>query len=510
MAEPRLRYGRVGSPEGVVLEDEDGADALQVSRDGTFGSLIDKGGAVRNVRAYGAIGDGVADDFAAIQTAINARGRVILPPGRYRITQELVMKNRTWLEGMTTADAGDPAQDTTIIYDGPWNASASVLRCSTAVPEVEPTSALDSIHVHHVTLDANSKAGYGLYAAYCTNDSTFADITGKRAVLHGIRLEKMWYARATGLYGLANLGCGVTIGRYGWGGVNGVSFRNVRGHSNGKDLTFNATTNFEWGYGVGWYPGYGSTLENVVGEKNDGCGLLVGMLAASSTNSVHEIYLEGNAIAARVAGRSPRNYGLVIKGNSNARSMEVSNVYLHGEVGNVNAQSVWLTGVEPYGGLTLRNLSYGQYLDADWSNYILKGFVYFGLTGARMSRNPVNDREVLFYRSDANLRYTTQSAVEGMINSGGARVAIFFMPTTTVTPAIKPKLRLLDRFTGEVIVEWTVTDALVSGGFYTSSFVSTSGFRVGKIVGVTPAGVDVPGYLGVAVRRARGDGNYDL
>lgn len=59
------------------------------------GTLRDDGGAVINVKhsAYGAVGDGVTDDTAAIQAAINAAkatgmegGTVVFPRGRYKFT----------------------------------------------------------------------------------------------------------------------------------------------------------------------------------------------------------------------------------------------------------------------------------------------------------------------------------------------------------------------------------------------------------------------------------------
>ena len=46
-----------------------------------------------NVKDMGAIGDGVADDTAAIQSAINAHKAVYLPEGIYNITSELVITN---------------------------------------------------------------------------------------------------------------------------------------------------------------------------------------------------------------------------------------------------------------------------------------------------------------------------------------------------------------------------------------------------------------------------------
>src|SRR5215472_2704617 len=44
-----------------------------------------------NVLDYGAVGDGVADDTAAIQAAINTGNPVLLPAGTYRITAQLNM-----------------------------------------------------------------------------------------------------------------------------------------------------------------------------------------------------------------------------------------------------------------------------------------------------------------------------------------------------------------------------------------------------------------------------------
>ena len=91
-------------------------DTTKVLRgDGTWGTVPDSGGYVDrryNVRDYGALGNGVADDTTAIQTAINAAsgtgGTVYFPRGLYNISSSLTY----------TAAAGDPAARVHFMGDG--------------------------------------------------------------------------------------------------------------------------------------------------------------------------------------------------------------------------------------------------------------------------------------------------------------------------------------------------------------------------------------------------------
>ena len=48
-----------------------------------------------SVKDFGAIGDGVADDTAAIQAAINLQGSIYIPDGTYKITSDLLIKSNT-------------------------------------------------------------------------------------------------------------------------------------------------------------------------------------------------------------------------------------------------------------------------------------------------------------------------------------------------------------------------------------------------------------------------------
>jgi parallel beta-helix repeat protein len=72
----------------------------------------DKGGAVYNVKAYGAVGNGVADDTAAIQAAISAvpvlvnYSTVIYLPGRHLISDTLVIPDDTRIVLRSNGNAG--------------------------------------------------------------------------------------------------------------------------------------------------------------------------------------------------------------------------------------------------------------------------------------------------------------------------------------------------------------------------------------------------------------------
>src|SRR5262245_9350996 len=82
-----------------------------------------------NVKAaYGAIGDGRADDTAALQKALTELGPsgrspvLFLPAGRYRITGTLTLAHQNWLSVI-----GEDPETTSIIWDGPQSGTMLVV-----------------------------------------------------------------------------------------------------------------------------------------------------------------------------------------------------------------------------------------------------------------------------------------------------------------------------------------------------------------------------------------------
>lgn len=85
---------------------------------GALATKVDKGTLVVSVRDYGAKGDGIADDTAAITAALSAAGSstvVFLPAGRYLVSATLTLRSGTQLRGVSAAA-------TTLVATGNFNA----------------------------------------------------------------------------------------------------------------------------------------------------------------------------------------------------------------------------------------------------------------------------------------------------------------------------------------------------------------------------------------------------
>ena len=105
-------------PDGSAMQDGDlyknTATTLRVY-DAASGIWVDASTAVPiSVKEFGAVGDGVTDDTAAFQSALDAgsRVRLYIPPGIYRLTSPVVSHNRN----LTIAGAGKDV--TVLVWDG--------------------------------------------------------------------------------------------------------------------------------------------------------------------------------------------------------------------------------------------------------------------------------------------------------------------------------------------------------------------------------------------------------
>jgi hypothetical protein len=72
---------------------------------------------VVSVKDFGAVGDGVTDDTAAIQAAVDAANNVFVPSGVYRLASSVVLKTNTKIQGAGRRDASPWEGGTVFVPD---------------------------------------------------------------------------------------------------------------------------------------------------------------------------------------------------------------------------------------------------------------------------------------------------------------------------------------------------------------------------------------------------------
>jgi hypothetical protein len=144
-----------------------------------------------DVRDFGAVGDGTADDTAAIQAAINALpvegGRVVFPVGRFKVTAMLTVTNHcTVLEGVAPANEEDATH-----WIGGTRLEAGGTLSGNPMIRVQETANLQPLFgcsIRNITLDGMGVAtGRGLH--WRSYRSHLERVHVYRFATHGIHAE---------------------------------------------------------------------------------------------------------------------------------------------------------------------------------------------------------------------------------------------------------------------------------------------------------------------------------
>ena len=152
-----------------------------------------------NVLDYGAVGDGVADDTAALQAAIDyagsIHGTVIIPPGLYKTTATLYIDKKNTIihgdgnpsrtAGASRGLAGDITQGSVIQYTGTTTAvQVSNSRSANPTTDVTNPGFISGIQIHNLRIEVPAACQKALYV-FQSASSYFFNIT-------------MWGAQSTG------------------------------------------------------------------------------------------------------------------------------------------------------------------------------------------------------------------------------------------------------------------------------------------------------------------------
>lgn len=335
---------------------------------------------------FGAVGDGVIDDAGPIQAALEKAGSngsaVMLGRKTYAISQEIKVPQNVSVFGVSAPffqnipnDRPAPGSVTELRYVGPGGANSCVVNMSTgAVGDklgfTDPnTTTLLGSGISNVYINGNGIAEFGLYSSRAGLGNRYDNIIASDCLKFGVWFGDLWTCSVSNVFAIFNYDRGIAIGHdtFGWAGgniINAVTFRNLQGYANGRDGSFDKATALTSGCGVLVACARGNTFNNVVGELNNGVGIVVATV--SGPNIINGAYIEGNDPTTGV--------GLAFVGQGGVGSGSSVNFRLNG-LYTQGAQVVYLTGEPPQGvenGVLFDGLYGGGFIESDFGNYEIR------------------------------------------------------------------------------------------------------------------------------------------
>lgn len=159
-----------------------GLALLATTRAASAGNAVPAPGVMVSARDLGAVGDGVADDSAALQRTFEAAlvGKdariVVIPPGRYRVTRPIRVRTALRSEGNLTHRCGVLAQGARLI---------SAINDGSPVIEIESRATLRFFLIEGLQIHGSGRDGHGLSITCQTRGTYFYNFCLRDLVVEG-------------------------------------------------------------------------------------------------------------------------------------------------------------------------------------------------------------------------------------------------------------------------------------------------------------------------------------
>ena len=327
--------------DGIGEEDPDGL--------GVFVRIL---GDYETPEMYGALRDGISDDiYSIVKCDATCPSRHIkYTSGVYAIGAHpdhpqgfSPVRDRTTHEGVGFSWTSETGL-TVWKYIGPVNDVFAVLKLSRGDIGAD-VSTSRNYNVKHLKLDANARAGFGLYENYASNDSFAENIVVINSRYRAVHVVKSWYNNMKDVVAYNNYGSGMSFGiplddlipgTTEMLDVNGFGIVNPRAHSNGRQLPDESLTDWQnrrfdesagrianWGIGIGFVHGY--IQKNPASEYNYGPGIYrTNALGSDTRGLVSESgYVERNCNQAIMDGTATDYWGFWHDGDNSSTRGEL-------------------------------------------------------------------------------------------------------------------------------------------------------------------------------------------
>ena len=364
---------------------------------GQTGIWINKGGdsGQYNVKAYGAVGDGVTDDTLSIQAAIDAcyaggGGTVLIPEGTYNVTS-LHLKSNVELK-----------MDRSTLFQIASTTNPVIYACGTSGSHYSNIVITGPGTIDGNKTNQSSTAAIGIYSTY-TDRITIHDIEVKNTYGQAIRID--------GVTNLEIASCKVHDTQDGSGGIvcYHVDYGNILNnycYNNGLGPTSD--------FGDGIYTA-GCTYVNIIGNfcaNNKRIGIVLESEGATQDNYItvsNNSCIDHGDISRTYVTETPAG----IWAEPTVGNFEISNNYIHQDVALASENIGMVVGsADGYYGIITNNLiicnatSYGVslYSNLQFSNNIIDT-AYYGIYHNTEGNNEIISDNYIFNCQHAGIYF---------------------------------------------------------------------------------------------------------